>query len=71
MYGRQIYANQTRLESMIRIPVNVNNSYLVVRVTNGSNTFTEKVGYTGKDPFAIQELDSPNYGRFSWQELLK
>lgn len=35
------------------------------------NTFTEKVGYTGKDPFAITELKTPSTGRFSWQELLK
>ena len=35
------------------------------------NTFTEKVGYTGKDPFAIQELTQPQIGRFSWQELLQ
>jgi type IV pilus assembly protein PilY1 len=35
------------------------------------NTFTDKVGYTGRDPFAISELDSPNIGRFSWQELLQ
>lgn len=43
MYGRQIYSNQTRLENLTRIPVNVNNSYLVVRVTNGSDTFVQKV----------------------------
>ena len=35
------------------------------------NTFTEKVGYTGKDPFAIDELMRPQIGRFSWQELLQ
>lgn len=35
------------------------------------NTFTEKVGYTGKDPFAISELKTPKTGRFSWQELLQ
>lgn len=35
------------------------------------NTFTEKVGYSGKDPFSIAELQQPSTGRFSWQELLK
>ncbi len=35
------------------------------------NTFTDKVGYTGKDPFAIDELNTPQLGRFSWQELLQ
>ncbi len=35
------------------------------------NTFTERVGYNGKDPFVIKELPEPRLGRFSWQELLK
>jgi type IV pilus assembly protein PilY1 len=35
------------------------------------NTFTDKVGYTGKDPFSISELRTPQIGRFSWQELLR
>jgi hypothetical protein len=43
MYGREIYSAQTQLENNTRIPVNISNSYLVVRVTNGSNTYTEKV----------------------------
>lgn len=35
------------------------------------NTFTERVGYTGAQNFAISELPTPSLGRFSWQELLK
>ena len=43
MYGRSVYTSQTRLGNMTRIPVQVNNAYLVVRVTKGSTTYTEKV----------------------------
>ena len=43
MFGRQIYFNQTHLDNMIRIPVNVNNNYLVVKVIRENQIFTEKV----------------------------
>jgi hypothetical protein len=43
MYGRQIYFTEMQLSNMTRIPVLVNNSYLVVKVTRGSETYTQKV----------------------------
>lgn len=34
------------------------------------NTFTDKGGFTGPNPFILNELPEPSTGRFSWQELI-
>jgi len=41
--GREIYSNKTELGSLTRIPVNVNNTYLIVKIINGSEIVTQKV----------------------------
>ncbi|NOX86399.1 MAG: hypothetical protein GXO86_10630, partial [Chlorobi bacterium] len=43
LMGRKLVSTQTRLGNLTRIPVQVNNSYLVVQVVKGSNVVTEKV----------------------------
>jgi hypothetical protein len=43
MYGRTLYSNETQLSEITRIPLNVNNSYLVVHVVKGNEAYTEKV----------------------------
>jgi len=43
LFGRKLVSTQTRLDNLTRIPVQVNNSYLIVQVIKGSNVVTEKV----------------------------
>ena len=43
MFGRTLYASETVLNEITRIPLNVNNSYLIVRVVKGNEAYTEKV----------------------------
>jgi len=43
MYGRQIYFNQMQLGNTTRIPVDVSNSYLIVKVANSMGTYNQKV----------------------------
>ena len=43
LYGRELYNAKMQLNNLTRIPVNVNNNYLVVRVTQGSHISTQKV----------------------------
>jgi len=43
MYGRMIYSDKAVLSGTTRIPLNVNNTYLVVRVRNANGVYTNKV----------------------------
>jgi hypothetical protein len=43
MYGRQLYMSTSQLDNNMRVPVNVSNNYLVVRVMKDNNVYTEKV----------------------------
>ena len=43
LVGRQIYSNKVELGSTTRIPVNVNNTYLIVKVIKGNEVVTQKV----------------------------
>ena len=43
LYGRQIYTEKMLLSKLTRIPVSVNNKYLVVKVAKGGKVYTEKV----------------------------
>lgn len=43
IYGRELYSSASSYESVVRIPVDVNNSYLIVKVSDGKNMVTKKV----------------------------
>ena len=43
LLGRQIYSNKIELGSSTRIPVNVSNTYLIVKVIKGNEVITQKV----------------------------
>jgi len=43
LVGRQVYSNRIELGSSTRIPINVSNTYLIVKVIKGSEVVTQKV----------------------------
>ena len=43
LMGREVYSNNVELGSYTRIPVNVNNTYLIVKVIKGNDVVTQKV----------------------------
>jgi hypothetical protein len=43
MYGKEVYNNEMHLNNLTRIPLQMNNSYLVVKVRNGDEVVSEKV----------------------------
>ena len=43
LMGRELVSTKANLGNLTRIPVRVNNTYLVVQVIKGSNVVTEKV----------------------------
>jgi len=43
MYGREVLSKQLEQSQLMKIPVQLNNSYLVVKVISGNKVFTSKV----------------------------
>jgi hypothetical protein len=43
MYGREVLSQLIEQTSLMKIPVQLNNSYLVVKVISDSKVFTSKV----------------------------